>query len=151
VKQELDLERGVSNLWFSEGAASGDFDNGGRMDILVGNLGEHFSLYRNIAVNSNHRLKLRLHGSPPINRDAIDTLVKLHTSDGKVRMRTLVSGSSHGAGNELALHFGLGSALIERIEFTWPDGATSTMNSVARDQFLEVRYPPAMIFSSGFE
>ena len=149
---DISATGGITNLLVTQGAAQGDLDNDGKVDMLVGNMGSHYSLYRNSVVNSHHWIKIHLNGQSPINRNAIGTRVLVRSSDGKTRMRTLTSGGSHAAGNELNLHFGLGSATITQIDVRWPDGSVTMLDDVASNQFLVIDYEaPEAVFRSGFE
>jgi hypothetical protein len=98
----------------SMGFAYADYDQDGRVDFVLGNWNEGYTLYHNesSAAQDNNRLTVRLIGGGPVNRDAIGSRVYLTTSDGRVQLREVNSGSSLGAGNDTALYFGLGQAVI---------------------------------------
>jgi hypothetical protein len=55
-------------------------------------------------------------------------------------MQEVTSGSSLGAGNDLALHFGLGQATVEKARIIWPDGLSETYIGVPIDQIWQVTY-----------
>ena len=125
------------------GAAYADFDNDGWIDFVVTEWNEGFTLYRNAgAVGAgNHWLTVRLRARPGVNRNAIGARVTVQTSQGSSQMQEVKSGSSLGAGNDLALHFGLGRASQATVTVTWPDGTKDTYSEVAADQAL-VLPPP---------
>src|SRR6185503_20036437 len=91
---------------------------------------------------------IRLAGGGPVNRDAVGTRVYLTTSDGRTQMQEVINGSSLGAGNDLALHFGLGPATIDKVTVVWPDGLTQDFDHVPSDQIWQLTYgekPPGFL------
>ena len=120
----------------SLGAAYADYDHDGLIDLVVGNFGVGYSLYRNTSSvgAGNHWLTVRLEGRAPVNRDAIGSRVYVTTPDGMTRMQEVKSGSSLGAGNDTALHFGLGGSAIASVRVVWPDGTEVASEEVASDR-----------------
>jgi len=104
------------------GAAYADYDKDGLVDFVVGNWGSGFKLYRNATANSGNWIRYRLVGGPQSNRDAIGARVSIGLDDGQRLMQEVKSGSSLGAGNDTALHFGLGTATATSVEIRWPNG-----------------------------
>lgn len=136
---------GVDNNGESFGVAYGDYDADGWLDLVVGNIAERHYLYRNIMASTeagtNGWLHVELEGGGPINRDAIGSRVYLELSDGRTLMQELKSGSSLGSGNEIALHFGLGSATITEATVRWSDGLEETFPGPEPNQTWRVAYP----------
>ena len=117
----------------SRGAAFGDFDNDGDIDVAVMNLGEAPSLYRNDLDSANHWIALRLQGTKS-NRSAIGATVTVH-SGGAMQTKPVVSQSSYVSHNDIRLHFGLGGAeKIDKITVRWPSGTEEEFPSAAADQ-----------------
>ena len=85
-------------------------------------LDEGYALYRNTGAEGagNNWINIRLIGGGDINRDAIGARVYLSTDDGRTLLQEVKSGSSLGAGNDTALHFGLGEARISEVLIRWP-------------------------------
>src|SRR5207249_6713087 len=81
----------------SRGAAFGDFDNDGNIDVLVINMNDRPSLYRNEGGNRNHWITLRLEGSRS-NRDAIGARVEIWAGD-KRQVQEVRSGGSYLSNN----------------------------------------------------
>ena len=129
----------------SMGVAYADYDNDGWVDIVVGNWNVGYSLLRNEGAigEGNHWLTVRLVGGGPVNRDAIGARVYVTTGDGRTQLQEVKAGSSLGAGNDTALHFGLGETTIEKATIVWPDGQTHTYQDVSYDQIWRVEYLPA--------
>ena len=123
---------GITQQKSSRGAAFGDFDNDGDLDVLIMNMGDTPSLLRNDLSTSNHWIQLRLEGSKS-NRSAIGAIVRLEAS-GKVQTNPLLSQSSYLSQNDFRLHFGLGSAArVDRITVHWPSGTIQEFKNVLGD------------------
>ena len=122
----------------SRGAAIGDFDNDGDLDILVNNNGQTPQLLRNDGGNANHWLQLFLIGTRS-NRDAVGARAKL-TSGGVVQYQQKKGGMSYQSAQDPRLHFGLGQhALVEELEIRWPSGELTKLSNLKCDQFLTIR------------
>jgi hypothetical protein len=115
---------GASDPGWSYGAVVADYDEDGRVDVVVGNRGSGYRLYRNRGTvgADNHWVELDLHGGGPVNRDALGARAWVTDSSGITRMNEVRSGSTMGGGSSTRLHFGLGNATVVRIEVRWPDG-----------------------------
>ncbi|MFM8392592.1 MAG: CRTAC1 family protein, partial [Acidobacteriota bacterium] len=129
---------GIAERYSSRGAAFGDFDNDGDVDVLVMNMGEAPSLLRNdLAAGSGHWVQLRLEGTQS-NRSAIGAIVTLEAG-GRRQTKALLSQSSYISQNDLRLHFGLGNASrIERLRVTWPNGQTEEFSGATVDSILQL-------------
>jgi hypothetical protein len=122
----------------SRGAAFGDYDNDGDIDVLVANNNDAPVLLRNDGGNRNHWIKLKLlatKGHP----SAIGAKITLTAGDlrqqGQVR-----AGASYMASNDPRVHFGLGAqAVVKRIEVLWPSGTLQTIEGVEANQILTIR------------
>ncbi len=122
----------------SRGAAFGDFDNDGSVEIAVNNQNEPPSLLKQAVNPPGHWVILKLIGTRS-NRSAIGARVKIsaggHEQYGEVR-----SGGSYLSQNDLRLHFGLaGAASIDRIEIRWPSGIKQELKSQGSNQVLTIR------------
>ena len=123
--------------YVGRGAASGDWDNDGDMDVLVANLGGPAILLRNDWQGDNHWLKLRLRGtvSPSDGRGA-RVLVRAGEQQW---MQEVGATSGYLSSNDPRLHFGLGAnATVDRLEVRWPSGTVQVLEKVAVDQILTV-------------
>ena len=135
---------GVGDTGTTIGVAKGDYDRDGRVDLVIGNHDGGYKLYHNqgVAGADNQWLTLELRGGGSVNRDAIGARVYLTTQDGVTQLQEVQCGSSLGAGNEMALHFGLGDDdAAAEITVLWPDGVTQTFEDVAANQRIELGYP----------
>ncbi len=127
----------MKELHSSRGAAFGDFDNDGDIDIVVMNMNELPSLLRNDASGPHHWLKVLLVGVES-NRSAIGAqVVALY---GKFRQAQAVLGqSSFLSVNDRRLHFGLGSETGAELEIHWPSGKQELIDRVDADQLVVIR------------
>jgi hypothetical protein len=128
---------GIAAEFSSRGAAFGDFDDDGDIDVLVMNMHELPSLLRNDLKSSNHWLMLRLEGTKS-NRAAIGATVWVYTGS-VVQAGAVLSQSSFLSQNDLRLHFGLGSAdRADKIVVRWPSGSTEDFPSVHADRIYHL-------------
>ena len=131
---------GVTTPHSSRGAAFGDLENDGDLDVLVMNMNEPPSLLRNELRNSHHWLSVRLEGTRS-NRQGIGALVRV-TAGGRTQARAVLSQTSYYSVDDLRPFFGLGSqARVERIEVRWPSGVVQIVRDVVVDRVLTVREP----------
>jgi len=121
----------------SRGAAFGDFDNDGDIDVLIMNVNEAPTLLRNDAPPGNRWIKIRLEGTRS-NRSAIGARV-LALYGGKVQVQEVLSQSSFLSANDPRLHFGLGTATTADLEIHWPLGAVEKYAGLAAGQLVTIR------------
>jgi hypothetical protein len=132
-----DAGPGINTPHCSRGAAFGDFDNDGDMDVLIMNVNEPPTLLRNDAPSGNHWIKVRLEGTKS-NRSAIGARVVVRYA-GKLQVQEVVSGCSFLSSNDPRLHFGLGAATTAEIEVRWPSGLVEHIHSAVANQLLTLR------------
>ncbi len=137
VEMGAEAGGGIAARHCSRGAAFGDFDNDGDIDVLIMNVNEPPTLLRNDAPPGNHWIKIRLEGTKS-NRSAIGARVLVRYG-GKVQVQELLSQSSFLSSNDPRLHFGLGSVTAVDIEVHWPSGLAESVKSVAADQLLTLQ------------
>ena len=126
----------------SRGAAFGDVDNDGDVDVLVMNMNEPPSLLRNDYAGANQWLTLQLIGSSSP-RSAIGATV-IVTAGGQRQARAVLSQSSYYSVDDLRVHFGLGSAIrADRVEIRWPSGTKQELTDVRARQVLTITEPPS--------
>jgi hypothetical protein len=108
------------------GAAMGDYDNDGAMDIAVNHCGEPASLLHNETHSPNHWIRLQLEGTrhqsdKGSNRDAIGARVTIKVA-GRTLVRHVKGGGSYLSAHDRRLLIGLGSAEnVDDIEVRWPN------------------------------
>ncbi len=122
------------------GAAFGDFDRDGRMDVVVTRLNERPIVLRNTSPGAGHWITLRLTGTRS-NRDGLGALVHLVAASGSQWNRATTSVGYAGS-SDRAVHFGLGEdSKVIRIEIEWPSGMKQQLQDVSADQHLSVQEP----------
>ncbi len=122
----------------SRGAAFGDIDNDGSIEIAINNQNEPPSLWKLAARAPGHWLILKLIGTRS-NRSAIGASVKL-LANGHMQLGEVRSGGSYLSQNDLRLHFGLGrTAVVQRIEVVWPGGVQQTWQNVKADRVVTLQ------------
>ncbi|NOT46808.1 MAG: CRTAC1 family protein [Acidobacteria bacterium] len=135
---------GISTPRSSRGAAFGDFDNDGDIDVLVMNMNDPPLLLRNDLRSKNGWLKLKLVGTKS-NRSAIGARVTLRTGK-HVQVQEVTSQSSYYSHNDARVHFGLGSAReADSVEIRWPGGQTEMLKNVAANQIVRVKEGSGMV------
>jgi len=122
----------------SRGAAFGDFDQDGDIDIIVNDLDGPPMLLRNDGGSkSGHWLRLLLRGTKS-NRNAVGAKVKVVTGS-LTQVDEVRSGDSYLSHSEWQLHFGLGrSTVVDEITILWPSGRKEIMKNIAADRSLTV-------------
>jgi hypothetical protein len=110
---------GITETFSSRGAAFGDYDNDGDIDVLVLNMNDPPSLLRNDGGNKNNWIKIKLIGTR-CNRTAIGARVRVVTGQ-HAQIDEVHSGTSVMSQSDLRLHFGVGQAkVVDLIEVRWP-------------------------------
>jgi hypothetical protein len=120
----------------SRGAAFGDFDNDGDIDIAVWNRNEPPSLLRNDLKSTNHWLQVRLTGTRS-NRAAIGATVTVDFA-GHKQSQVVLSQSSFTSASDLRLHFGLGPATTAGVTVRWPTGIRERFQVQGIDRVLSL-------------
>jgi hypothetical protein len=122
----------------SRGAAFGDFDNDGDVDILVFNMNQPPSLLRNDLRGGGGWIGVRLQGTRS-DRAALGATVRV-TANGRTQARVVLSQGSYYSHDDLRAYFGLGSASrVEAIEVRWPSGAVETVRDVAGRRVVTIK------------
>jgi len=122
----------------SRGAAFGDLDNDGRIDVVVENIDGKPMVLHNQGNDHNHWITLQLMGTRS-NRAAIGAKVKA-VAGTLVLVDEVHSGGSYLSQNDPRIHFGLGdSSHLDRVEIRWPGGKTEVVQNLAADRFYVVR------------
>jgi hypothetical protein len=154
--QEHTLFRGLGNGKFSDvsrdagpvlserttarGACFADYDNDGKVDSFLVNLGAKGTLVHNISPSTGHWIAIKLKGAKS-NRDGIGARVEVITA-GKRQTAERVAASGYLSQDDARLHFGLGAATtIDKLIVRWPSGREQTLEKLSVDRVLTVEEP----------
>ena len=119
------------------GAAFGDLNNDGKIDIVVTVLNGEPQLLMNRSQNHNHWIILKLIGVAD-NRDGLGTRVKITTANG-VQYNEATTAVGYNSSSDKRVYFGLQNAtVVDQIELVWPTGVKQVLNHVAADQILTI-------------
>jgi hypothetical protein len=133
------LGRALQRAIVGRGAAYGDFDNDGDLDLLITSNNGPARLLRNDNANQNDLLRIRTVGTKS-NRDGIGAKLTLKTSKGK-SFSMVKTGSSYCSQNELPIVFGLGApeeGKVVSVEIVWPSGQRDTIADVKPNQSIVI-------------
>jgi hypothetical protein len=119
------------------GAAFGDLNNDGKIDIVVTVLNGKPQLLMNRSQNHNHWIILKLVGVAD-NRDGLGTRVKITTAN-EVQYNEATTAVGYNSSSDKRVYFGLRNAtVVDQIELAWPTGVKQVLTNVAADQILTI-------------
>jgi len=138
-------EWGFEEKTFSNGVAYSDLDNDGDLDLVINNLEDTASIYRNNSTGSN-QLTLELKGQGKVLPNG--SKVSLYTSDGlQVQEYNTVRGYLSSV--TPLLHFGLGSVQqVDSVVVAWSNGSTTKLDQIKSNQRLTINYDETKLVSS---
>ena len=120
------------------GAAFGDLNNDGKVDIVVSAIGSPVELLYNTSTGGNHWIAIETVGAKS-NRDGIGTRIKLTSESGLVQYNAVTTAGSYASSSDKRAHFGLGrDSVVKEIELRWPSGTLQELRNVKADQILKV-------------
>ena len=129
---------GATTPHSSRGAAFGDFDNDGDVDILIMNMNEPPALLRNDYRGTHGWIKVKLEGKKS-NRAGLGATVRVRVGQ-HTRAQPVLSQSSYYSHDDLRLHFGLGRAIkADRIEVSWPSGQVDVLANLQGQRVVTIK------------
>jgi hypothetical protein len=124
--------------WAGRGAAIGDYDNDGDLDIAIAVVNGPPVLLQNRGGDAAHWFSVKLVGSHS-NRDAIGARVTVR-ANGRSLMEEVHGSGSYLSQSDLRAHFGLGlHSRVEVVDVLWPSGRTERVGPFDGDQFVTIK------------
>jgi hypothetical protein len=143
------LGGGFAEPKVGRGAAFGDYDRDGDLDVLITTNQGPAYLYRNDQSNGHHAIRFRLVGTQS-NRDGIGAMVRV-TSGSETGSRMVKSGSSYLSQSELPVTFGLGRRdSVERAVLHWPNGRVEEFKNLRAGRTYECTEGKGIRDTGGF-
>ncbi len=156
VPQEHSLFRGLGGGKFADvsraagpvmdvktvgrGACFADYDNDGKVDAFLVNLGARGTLFHNVSPGTNHWIAVQLKGRKS-NREGIGARLEVVTGTRK-QVAERVGGSGYLSGDDARVHFGLGaSTRVDKLTIRWPSGKEQMLQHLTVDRVLTVEEP----------
>lgn len=137
--EEVGKAWGLDQKGVSFGAAFGDLDGDGDLDLVFSNYEGPAGVMRNDSV-TGHRMIVALRGVTS-NRFGVGAVVRIETSAG-IQVRQLMVGRGYLSSSEPVLHFGLGDVQrIERLTIDWPSGHQQVFTDLSVDRHYTVTEP----------
>jgi hypothetical protein len=123
------------------GAAFGDLDNDGRIDIVASVLGGQVQLLHNLTASDNHWILLKLVGTKS-NRMGIGAQIHITTEDGRSQWNEVTTAVGYASSSDSRVHFGIGSNKhIKTMEIRWPSGVRQVVDDPPIDRVLTIEEP----------
>ncbi len=145
---DLSEKWGMSAPTFSNGAAYADLDNDGDMDLIINNINEEASLYRNNLreqnKDSSHYIQFQLTGAGS-NKNGLGANVEVHYDHGKKQVWENSPYRGYLSTMQNIAHFGLGKIqLVDSVIVKWPNGKMQLLQHIKADQLLKVNIANAL-------
>ncbi len=137
--EDVSAAWGLNQKGVSFGAAFGDLDGDGNLDLVYSNFEGGVTLLRNDS-DRGHSIIVALRGTRS-NRFGVGSTVRIQTDSG-IQVRTLVLARGVLSNSEPMLHFGLGEETrIRRLTVSWPSGHTQAFADLAADRRFTITEP----------
>lgn len=125
----------------ARGAAFGDLDNDGRIDVAINCNDGNALILHNESDNRNHWLLIQLSGSSS-NRDGIGAKIHVISDAGSGQYGFVSTAGSYLSASDKRVHFGLGSSRkVRLVEIQWPSGIKQRLEYLQADQVLTIQEP----------
>ena len=137
IFRDVSEAAGLSVAAAHRGCAFADFDNDGRLDVVVSALGAPAELWQNVSTTDNTWIIFRLRGTRS-NRVGIGARIRVGTQYNHMTTAVGYASTSH-----FGVHFGTGKLnQVEQVTVDWPSGVQQKLKNVRTNQILNVEEPP---------
>ncbi|WP_199913359.1 VCBS repeat-containing protein [Flagellimonas amoyensis] len=141
---KMNREWGLDQKTLSNGAAYADLDNDGDLDLIVNNIDEKASIYRNNSreTGDNGFLKIQLKGQKG-NSFGIGAKVVLKLED-EIMVQEMITTRGYQSSVEPNMIFGVGKAQkVDELSIVWPDGRKQTLKDIPINQTVVLQHKEA--------
>jgi enediyne biosynthesis protein E4 len=129
------------NAWAGRGAAFGDLDNDGDVDVVLSNVGQKAVVLRNDGGNRGNWIRIATAGSKS-NRDGIGCRIKVVAASGLTQSFTVNTAAGYLSASDKRVIAGLGTdAAAKLVEIRWPSGVVQTFENVKAGETIVAREP----------
>lgn len=137
--QDITAESGSDLLQkrVGRGAAFGDLDNDGDVDVIINNLDDQAGLYECHAPAGQNWIVFKVEGTKS-NRDGIGAVIRLRSGN-LDQMQEVYQAGGFLSGNDLRSHFGIGPRqTVEEVRITWPSGLEQIFTELPANRFVKI-------------
>ncbi len=148
VFQNMTNDWGFEKLTFSNGAAYGDLDNDGDLDLVINNVNQEAMVYRNNTntLSSNKFIKIKLQGTSP-NNYGIGSAIKLFSKD-EIILQEVMPSRGFQSSVDYVHTIGIGTKKVDSIQILWPDGSSEIIRDIIPNQHYSFKQENALIKNS---
>lgn len=134
---------GLDTPSFSNGAAYGDLDNDGDLDLIVNNVNMEAFVYQNNSEKNkkNHFVKVKLKGDKQ-NKFGVGSIVELFSGK-EILRQELIPSRGFQSSIDYVMTFGIGSKKIDSLQVIWPNGKFQTLKKIADNCTINLKIADA--------
>jgi hypothetical protein len=137
--KSIGAQAGVDDLGDARGVAVADFDQDGRMDIIVTNVNGPVKVYQNTSKTKNNWISIKLQSDQNNNYLAIGARVKIKSGN-LSQIREIMTASGFEAQSTTVAHFGIKkSKTVNEVVITWPDGSVSQYKNLEANNHYMIK------------
>jgi enediyne biosynthesis protein E4 len=134
---------GLDEPSFSNGAAYGDLDNDGDLDLIVNNVNQPAFVYQNNSNKNkdNHFIKVKLKGEGQ-NKFAVGGVVQLF-SGSEIMRQELIPSRGFQSSIDYTMTFGIGNKKIDSLQVIWPNSKFQTIKNMVSNKTMTLNISDA--------